>query len=306
MKSIIKIANNNPRLLRFDYLLTRDCTYRCRYCPDSLHSGINQTINLTELKKFFSQFLDRDLLLNITGGECTIHPQFVDVVNLAKQMNIMVSADTNTVRTARFYADAADLVDVWNVTLHPSQHLLDLSKITVLAEKSLVIVYVMMDPDHWDKSIDWWQQVCQLENIKAIPLQIINNWGGAVCTVEYTNEQRKFLDSTPSYISFTEEKIASAQQDILKIDSTVTYADNTTEILDPYQLVKNNLNSFTGWKCSAGNEIMNIDDRGAVALANCGIKRFKHYTDVQLEPTFICDRSSCTCTADIRATKCIN
>ena len=29
-------------------------------------------------------------------------------------------------------------------------------------------VFVMMDPDHWDKSVDWYTQAGALENVKVV------------------------------------------------------------------------------------------------------------------------------------------
>jgi organic radical activating enzyme len=309
MKKIISIKSDYENVLKIFYVITTACPYSCRYCPDALHTGKNQKIDLDELKIFFEKFSDREILLNLTGGEPTQHPQFKEVVQLAKSMNIEVASDTNSVRTVRFYKEVASLVDAWNITLHPSQHILDLEKIRVLTDTSFVVVYVMMDPDFWDISMEWLAQVSQLTNIKVIPLYCMSDWGGAACTITYTQEQSDFLVNTPNILTMTPQRFEELKKThawLLKTDSKLTYDDNSVEVADPNMIVKLGQNNFYGWECLAGNETINIKHDGSVTWANCGIKRYNHFRDVdaiELKQPVTCNLNRCDCGADIRATK---
>ena len=311
MKELVKIDLMNPKLMRFTLTLTTFCPYSCRYCPDSLHTGTNQDINLDSLKQFFNKFLNRERILIITGGECTMHPQFKDVVTLAKTLDIKVLVDTNSVRTARFYEEVAAMVDVWNVTLHPSQHQLDLEKIAVLTDSSFVVVYVMMDPDFWNIAVDWFDQLKQIQNIKIIPLRVISDWGGASCTVDYTQEELDFLSKNPFHHTFTKERENEIRQSHSWLESTdavATYSTGETVNLDPYELLKQGTNKFTGWKCYAGNEALMINPDSSVTWANCGIKVYKNLDEVnpvELISPITCTRRSCDCGTDIRSTKAL-
>jgi organic radical activating enzyme len=99
MKKIINIKSDYDNVLKVFYTMTTACPYSCRYCPDELHNGKNQRIDLDELREFFQKFSDRKILLNLTGGEPTQHPQFKDVVFLAKSLGIRVASDTSNILT---------------------------------------------------------------------------------------------------------------------------------------------------------------------------------------------------------------
>ena len=313
MKKIIDIKVVNPKRMKFFYMVTTHCPYSCRYCPPELNEGKHQHINLDELETFFRKFQDRELSINLTGGECTTHPQFKDILMLAKKLNIKTGVDTNSVRTARFYKEVGDLVDVWNVTLHPSQHILDLEKIQVITDNSLVIVYVMMDPDHWETAIDWIDLLKKnVDNVKIIPLRALSDWGGADCTVTYTQEQEQYMLDNPNIRNFTEKRtkeLIETHSWLWGNDSIATYDNGDTGIVDPYMILKTDSADFYGWKCSAGNETMSIRYDGSAHWANCSIKSYKHFSEIdtkELAKPVICNSHRCSCGADIRSSKTKN
>jgi hypothetical protein len=289
--------------------MTTACPYSCRYCPDHLHNGKNIYIDLDQLNQFFVKFNHREILLILTGGEVTLHPQFKDVVKLAKQMGVRVAVDTNSVRTVRFYKEVSNLVDVWNITLHPSQHDFNLEKITTLIDTAYVVVYIMMDPLYWDLAVDWYTRVSKLDNVKIIPLRTVSNWGGAVCQVDYSPEQLEWLVNNPDFINLTDQRrkeLEVSHTYFANNNSTVTWEDNSSEILDPYLLIKQDQNHFFGWNCFAGNESIFIKADLSALWANCGLKQYAHFMDIDpdnLVGPEKCKYMRCDCVTDIRATK---
>lgn len=309
MKKIVSIRLADSKAFRINFTLTTACPYACRYCPDELHTGQNLPIDLGKLEQFFGKFADRNIYLTLTGGECTLHPQFKDVVALAKKLNIKTSVDTNSVRTVRFYEELGSLADVWNITLHPSQHELDLDKVRVLTKQAFVVVYVMMDPDFWNTAINWIEQLHSVPNIKIIPLRTISDWAGAKCSVIYTQQELDYLNTNPYFSTFTPERteeLKASHSWLSNTDSTAMYNNHDVETLDPYLLVKNNQNHFKDWMCRAGNESVLIRDNGSAIWANCGIKTYNDYSTIEpaeLSEPVVCNRNSCDCTMDIRSTK---
>lgn len=308
MSKIIAIKNDNPNHLIITLQLTTACTYACRYCPESLHTGTNQDFDLAELEQFLNRFADREVALTITGGEPTVHSQFESIVKLAKSLNIKVLVDTNSVRTVRFYKDVGSLIDVWNITLHPSQHTFDIEKIRVLTDTSYVVVYVIMDPMYWYTSLDWWQQCTKLDNVKVIPLRAVSNWSGVVCEVAYTPKQEQWLYDTQSVLKLTDKRyqeLSKTHQWMINTESTLVY-DTHTEVLDAYMLQKQGTSNFYGWKCFAGKENILIYSNGTASWANCGIKQYNHYLNItseELNEPVVCNRLKCDCVTDIRSTK---
>lgn len=309
MSKLIKIEIANPNALRVNFVMTRHCPYECRYCPDNLHYGKHQEINLKDLEEFLSRFKHRNGVLQITGGECTTHPQFKDVISVAKKVGFNTQVDSNSVRTLRFYNDVKDLVDNWCITLHPSQHTLDLEKLKLLAASSFLVVYVMMDPKHWETSIDWYNQVSQLEDLKVTPTRIMNNWAGATFEAEYTQEHLDVLSSLKSKWLFTKERETALRKThmwLADTESLGTYDDGSKKELDVFSMIRKHENNFYGWSCSAGRESILIFDDGTAVWANCGAKRYEHFLEIYpeiLDEPVKCKMLECTCATDVRCTK---
>lgn len=309
MNKLIKIEIKNSNVLRMNYVMTRSCTYSCRYCPEDLNAGTHKNVDLEELRDFLLRFTNRDRLLQITGGECTTHPQFKDVISIAKQAGYKVLVDSNSVRSLRFYQEVKDLVDNWCITLHPSQHKLDLKKLELLSANSFLVVYVMMDPQHWSKSVDWFNQVSTLKDLKVTPVRIQNNWAGASFTAEYNADQLEFLSNSQSKWLFTAEREQTLRKTHSWLADTIsiaTYQDGQTTDLDAFEIIRKKQNNFFGWRCKAGSVSLCIYDNGFTTWANCGMKTFNHFRDVypkDLEEEMTCRFLECGCGTDVRATK---
>lgn len=309
MSKIIKIKIANPKALRINYIMTTSCPYSCRYCPDTLNAGKHKEINLQELETFLLRFTDRSRAIQLTGGECTTHPQFKDIIEVSKRAGYNVSVDSNSVRTLRFYDEVKHLVDNWCITLHPSQHILDLEKLKLLAAHSFLVVYVIMDPDYWDVSLDWLDKVSRLKDLKVTPIRIMDKWAGADFVAPYSDEQLEFLARAESKWLFTDERESTLRKThmwLADTESFAEYEDGTTGDLDVFELIRRKQNNFLGWKCRAGYESICIYDTGRTTWANCGIKQFDHYRDVtpeDLVDEVKCTFIECTCGTDIRSTK---
>lgn len=309
MSKLIKIQIANPNALRINFIMTRSCPYSCRYCPDTLNAGKHREINLKELETFLLRFKERNGAVQITGGECTTHPQFKDVIEVSRKVGFNVSVDSNSVRTLRFYDSVKHLVDNWCITLHPSQHKLDLDKLKLLSKHSFLVVYVMMDPAYWDTALDWFNQIKQMSDLKVTPIRVMDNWAGARFEAKYTNEQLEFLSSAKSNWLFTPEREAALRKEhmwLADTESTGFYNDGSSHTLDPFELIRKKKNSFFGWRCSAGRESICIYDDSTAIWANCGIKRFDHYLDIdpnELNIPVKCTLLECTCGTDIRGSK---
>jgi len=312
MNKLIKIEIANPNALRINFVMTRSCTYECRYCPDDLHYGTHRDINLNDLKLFLSRFTDRNTAVQLTGGECTTHPQFEEVIKLIKDFNYNVLVDSNSVRTLRFYDEVKHLVDNWCITLHPSQHKLDLEKLKLLSQHSFLVIYVMMDPNYWEISLDWFDQISKLKDLKVTPIRVMNNWGGANFHANYSDEQLEYLSKAESKWLFTVERETELRKTHMWLADTESIATDTTGnrvTLDPFKMIRTGTNNFYGWQCKAGNESICIFDDGKAIWANCGIKKFNHYLEltpeIMAEP-LKCNFLACSCATDIRASKSKN
>jgi organic radical activating enzyme len=307
MNKIIKIRSGSSGTMKITWQMTMSCTYACAYCPPKFQQGKHPKIDLDSYANFFKKF-EQPLVLSITGGECTTHPQFKDVLTMVRDLGIKIKVDSNNVRTARFYEEVGAMADVWCLTMHPSQHKFDIDKIRVLTDKSFVIVYVMMDPNHWDLACNWVEQLRQLANIKIILIKPVNNWAGADYNTVWTKERLDYLGTAPMW-QFTKERYSELEQThswLKDTDTMAVWSNGTETVLDPDQLMKDDTHSFFNWQCSSGRENMIIDDQGNLSWGNCGIELLGHYSEFTLDkinPTVTCTRLRCDCGTDIRADK---
>jgi organic radical activating enzyme len=305
----IQIIPNDPTTLKIVWTLTTACTYACDYCPAALHDGTNRKIDLKGFTTFLDMFKDRNRIIWISGGEPTIHPQFLEIISLLKSLNIKVVVDSNLSRSLDFYQRVAPLVDNWCVTLHPSQHEFNLNKIKVLSESSFTVVYVMMDPKYWSIATDWYNQVSNVKNLILKRLKPLNNWASSGYTGDFTQNQLLVLENSQPVNTFTEERTKELTREytwLFNLSSTVKWEDQSISLLDGDALMIKGLNSFNGWKCSAVNEVISIDSAGMVNLATCGIRSLTHWNNIKptdLIDSVICDRAFCDCATDVKASK---
>lgn len=312
MKRIIEIKSESKQLLRIGYLLTTACSYSCRYCPDKLHTGTNKRIDIDGLKEFLLKLRQqKQIILDITGGEATLHPQFVELVKMCRDIDVKTSVGTNASRTLRWFRENSEYVDNWVVTIHPSQHELDLEKIKTISERSFTVVDVMMDPAYWQRSIQWHQELSSVKNIKLVILKIINHWAGANFSTEYTQEQSEYIENNNSLHTFEESRIDQLE-DLLNLfdqsNNIGLWNDRTKSTVDPYMLIKQGQNKFKNWNCRAGEEVITLDDNQIVHWANCKALSLGHVSEINLESlkqSVTCPFDSCDCTTDIRTAKSI-
>ena len=307
MKFPIKIASSKK--LKLLWQITTACTYTCSYCPKELHTGRSHDINLEELDSFLDKMSAKQFTVNFTGGEPTIHPQYLDVVRRLKQRNIKIISDTNLSRSLRFYEEAGPLVDNWCVSIHPSMLEWNEEKIRTLANSSYTVVYLMMDPSHWDLAIKYWEILKTIPRIKIIIVKCLSNWSGSNWVGHYTQEQQEFFNTTPSIYTFTREEINNSKHKYEWLQdqaSNVTWNDGSTSMLEPNQLMKEGKHNFKGWSCEVGEEVVVINPTCDISLGTCGTRHLGNWRDFDLsmlaEP-IICPRDFCHCGVDIKSTK---
>lgn len=306
MPNLIKLKSD-PKYIHISYQLTRNCVYSCEYCPTEFQNGNHPKIDLDGIGNFIKN-LDRPMLFNLTGGEVTTHPQIAELMKVVRQHGAKVKIDTNGVRTPRWYQEHAHLADVWCMCFHPSQHKFNIERVHALTGKTLTIIYLMMDPKHWDLAMSWYEELKKVDNIKLIVLRPVDNWAGANYQHIWMPAQLEFLKTEPKW-QFTDQRRKELEQShswMLDTDTIAYWDDGTQSILDPDMLMKTGINSFRDWECHAGKESLMIHPDGTVYWGNCARESLGHYSQLDkssIDKSYICNFDWCTCGADIRASK---
>ena len=62
------------------------CNFRCEYCPPNLNNGTTKNISLENIEKFYNDLKrkipNKKIIFAFSGGEPTLHPQFIDIIKL--------------------------------------------------------------------------------------------------------------------------------------------------------------------------------------------------------------------------------
>lgn len=72
--------------------ITSDCTFNCRFCSTK---NLNVYMSLSEIKEKISQAHKNRLVPLITGGEPSLHPDFLLLLDYLKETNILSVIETN-------------------------------------------------------------------------------------------------------------------------------------------------------------------------------------------------------------------
>lgn len=306
---MIPIKIVSPKKLKVLWQITTACTYTCSYCPKELHTGKSTNIDLEYLKVFLDKFSDREFTINFTGGEPTIHPQFLDVLKIIKERNIKVISDSNLSRTSRFYREASEFVDNWCISIHPSMFTWDEEKIKTVADNSYTVVYLMMDPNHWDLALAYLERLKNIPRIKIIVVKCLSNWSGSEWVGSYTDEQQQFFNTVKTIYTFTDQEIKEIQTNYswLQDQASTIYWDNGDHaMLEPEGLMNVGKHNFKNWVCSVGEEVVVINSVCDISLGTCGTRHLGNWKNFDVQESrkpIICPREYCHCGVDIKASK---
>ncbi len=81
--------------------LTPLCNFKCKFCyarlsPEELQHRKVKLFGFNEWKRYIDELADNNCLhLNLTGGECTLHPDFVRIYEHAYDRGFMITVFTN-------------------------------------------------------------------------------------------------------------------------------------------------------------------------------------------------------------------
>ena len=90
-------------------MLGNRCTFACSYCPPELHDGSLPWISadvilpfLDEVRRHYADALGRQVWIQYTGGEPTVHPDFPRILAAGHAAGFRQCLISNASRTLRF------------------------------------------------------------------------------------------------------------------------------------------------------------------------------------------------------------
>lgn len=281
MNKIIKSCGD-PTLdmVFFHWPLTNWCNYKCSYCTvfDVVHNDFSKpdhtrshNLTLAKIKSITSNFN-----MCITGGEPTLHPQFIEIIKSLVDMPtcLNVAVFTNLARSKEYYKSLKQIeTDKLGIcaSFHPefadSKKFIEKAIIINSTSLSFSAQISMTDkPDDWPILIDLMDQL-KSHQIACYPI-LLNPTSNF--TPNYTKEFyelfRPYMMSTPEARQFKE------------IDCVFT--DGTSGAMKDFDIEIQQMNRFKGYKCtprafqiSMTGEIENACTRRRIPLSERNIVR---------------------------------
>lgn len=90
------ISNNKPFKVFFE--LTYNCNLRCDHCyiQEKILQNSNKFLDIHILKNTIDDMVNMGMFdITLTGGECTLHPHFFEIVSYLNEKKILISILTN-------------------------------------------------------------------------------------------------------------------------------------------------------------------------------------------------------------------
>lgn len=297
------------RTTAVDCTLGNICNYHCSYCPSRLHDGSSPWLPTPPLSRFLHAFHahvkkeGRELYVQFTGGEPSLHPGFVELASGLSKTGIKVGLISNGSRSLDWWSEAAPFLSNVVLTHHIEHAVFErfLALIERLCAKARVHVNMTMLPAEFSECDRRAQVISTLFPQVSITLKpLLKNFGSKL--YEYTDWQSSVLEA-----GRYSTKAGSPRQPIHRGEMRVTLSNGSSRLASASHLLASGQNKWKGWMCHAGLELLVVNMHGDIFRAVCrqGGAIASIYDATWSFPTlpYCCEMSSCDCLMDIMTTK---
>lgn len=311
----IRVEKYNPMDYKFiEYELHNVCTYNCSFCSSDYKDGSKRWKTLEEYKSDIDKIVlaanGSPCFIQLTGGEPTLFPDVIELMQYIRSKNAHIGMISNGVRTIRWWKELRDanVLDKLSLSFH-SEQTSDYQKIidiTLLFHDSPVNTLFLIT--HVGNTLKLAFEAFNAAKKQTGSIIIVKAMMGQTNTYdpELQTLIKVFKNNTWTDGDLRRTKklanIPFKMGQLLKI----THENGDISRLDPQSLMKSKNNNFNGWTCYVGEDSMriNVDQ---VFRGVCGEGGITHLTtDPQLKfstSPIICTKNSCFCGTDMVSTK---
>lgn len=294
---MFKIVSKWPHQdqLKVEWNLGKRCNYDCSYCPTDIHDNHSPHTDINILEKTLDRLRDigRPLRISLTGGEPCVHPDIEVLLEYMKMQNVnWVNITTNGTRSHRWYLDNEIFYNHLVFSLH-FEH--DWHRVF----DTILKYYDSTDREFFVNIMAHQKYMHHVKLVVKKFQEIGIKY--AIRRIRWTEGDHNVFDD----LKYNGNDL----QWIIKHESTVKsncIIDDKIE-MHANDIIKNHLNQFKGWRCSAGLESLMINWDGEVHRATCrvggSLGNIYHDTFKMPVGPILCTRDWCTCAADIPLTK---
>lgn len=300
-----------------EWILHNVCNYDCSFCGAEHKRGDIRWKSLDTYKMYADKLLDAAgdyPWFMFTGGEPTLYPEFIELLQYIKSKGAYIMITTNGSRTLRWWKECRDanVIDSLYLSYHTEttdnyKHVADvLNLFHDTTTKTICHI------THTDKTID-----LVIEATKYLT----ENTGSRI-EAKYINlpSEYSFYKNLPkSVLEFLKQahfgkKLNKTQPDIPALNQyenqiKLTYNDDSVELFRGSQdLIKQNKNQFLNWMCNVSNTILTVEGSlcryGQMDCRVSGIIADLDVETVKFEDKYMkCPYTSCHCSGNLYSRK---
>lgn len=293
------------------------CNYSCSFCGPRHRGGDKRWGSLEESKIIIDKIVNacagKPFWIQLTGGEPTLMPDLIELIQYIKDKGGYTSIISNGSRTIRWWTEIRDrkLLDLLFITYHPEQtsdidHIRDVIQLFHY-EPVTTLCLITHVSGNVQTAFDAFEYLKENTGasvtVKAMMIQEYDIYQ------TYTDEELmrlKELNWIQGRLWDTKVKSTVPESHKHKANMMEIYADGSVKIRESQEIFKDNTNVYTGWKCDIGRSTMRIDVdkiyRGVCSVGgvvgNVSDENYKFTNDY-----VICDLPFCFCGTDMLSNK---
>lgn len=309
-------SQRNTKII--DWRLSNVCNFNCSFCPDNFKDGTKRPLAYESYIKLIDRLVDTDkhVWFQFTGGEPTLYPKLIDLLQYIKNKKGFTSMISNGSRTIRWWKELADLnvLDRLYLSYHPEQvetpnHIIEVNN---LLQQTNTHVSMFVTTQHYKHLF-----------AKAIKdFELILDQADTICSLKPISDESELQPYTPDQLNTIQKnlyvKTNSYKRNILKkikylqtvpwysSNMKLVYDNNTSVINSAQYLVEHGFNKFKGWECDIGKDLLviEVDEVYRGMCRENGIVGNVNYDQIDwLSKSIICQKENCNCSLDVQEPK---
>jgi organic radical activating enzyme len=303
-----------------EWRLGNICNFNCSFCPSIFKDGSKRYLDFKKYTEIVDNLISSDtskkVWFQFTGGEPTLYPKLIHLLNYIKDRGGYTSMISNGSRSLRWWRELADsnILDRLYLTYHPEQedspdHIIKVNEI-IQSTNTLVTIFVtaQAQEDLFDKAIQDHKKILK-DTITISSLKPINDEKNLQ---PYTNEQSIIIQENLYVRSTRWKDIPLEKIKYLKTvpwytsDMTMQFSDGSSKKESAQYFVEHNLTQFKGWECSIGKDMLIIEiDQVFRGMCNEGgpVSNLNFENIFWQTTDIICQKDHCICSLDVQEPK---
>jgi MoaA/NifB/PqqE/SkfB family radical SAM enzyme len=119
-------SDKQSKIFKIEWNMSKRCNFQCSYCDeftsDRKSPHLSFDIAKKAIDKILSKLEDKQIKVNLTGGEPTVNPEFEKILSYMYEKNIDVGLITNGSRTLEFYKRIMPKLKSFIMSYHMEYH----------------------------------------------------------------------------------------------------------------------------------------------------------------------------------------